>query len=413
MALKGNIESFFLASIFQLLHNDMKTGSFRVFNGPNEIKIIIKEGTIVYATSSKRETRLGTLLLNKGVLSLEQLEKCLAIGRERKQALGKVLVEQGYVRLEQLQEFIHNQVEGILTNLFSWEKGKFVYEDAHLDLSRMVITQLDIINIIVEASRRIDELSVLKKQIPTSTLVFKLTDKARSKERIKLKTSEWKILSLVDGMRTVKQLVDENDGDEFKVYKGLHSLMFSGLVEEVEKLLPEGKKREEEDYYSDIITGYHKVLQAISKNLEPELGRETFTIFDESKREADYRQKGLFDNFHPDNTTSVNIYLVREQMKAFKDKEEGHFVLVESFNRLVFNVLERGAEILGTSACGDVLRDIEKILPHLDKYRTGLEGKPGIVDEIKIILAGIGQHFSDKGKGKQQTARLFSMFSRK
>lgn len=411
MALKGNIKTFFLASIFQLLHNDKKTGTFRISDGFNEATVIIKEGTIVYAMSTKREARLGNMLLDKGTVSLEQLEKCLAIGRERKQALGKVLVDNEYISLELLEEFIHKQVREIIFSLFSWEKGEFVFEDTQLDLNNIVITQLDILSVIIEASQKIDEMSVLKKLIPNDTMVFQLTEKILEEEERKLVSSEWKILSVIDGKSTVKQIIEEGDWDKYTVYKKLHVLRSSGLIETVEEPQPKDKKKE--DYYSDIITGYNSVLQVIFKSLEPELGRETFAIFDENKREANPLQLGLFDNYHPNNTVATNIYVIRDELKKLKGKEEGHVVLVESFNRLLSYILERVPEILGIRTTEDVMQEVEKVLPNLEKYQTGLKGKPGIVENIKTVLERIEQQIGDKGKRKQKSGKLFSVFSKK
>ena len=411
MALEGNIETFFLASIFQLLHNDKKTGIFRISDGFNEVTFYIKKGTIVYGKSSKKEARLDTLLLNEGVISLEQLKECLAIGRERKQTLGKVLVDQKYVSPEYLQKFIHKQIKEIIFNLFYWENGEFVFEDVQLDLSNIVITQLDILSVIIEASQRVDEMSLLKKLIPNDTMVFQLTEKILEEEERKLVSSEWKILSVIDGKSTVKQIIEEGDWDKFTVYKKLYLLMSSGLIETVEELQPKDKKKE--DYYSDIITGYHSVLQVIFKSLEPELGRETFAIFEENKREASPLQLGLFDNFHPNNTLTANIYVIRDKLENFKDLEEGHVALIESFNRLVSYILERVPEILGIKTTEDVMQEVEKALPNLEKYQTGLKGKPGIVDNIKTILERVEQIIKKKEKGKQKLGRLFSVFSRK
>jgi hypothetical protein len=216
---------------------------------------------------------------------------------------------------------------------------------------------------------------------------------------------------VIDGKSTVKQIIEEGDCDKVTVYKKLYLLISSGLIETVEELQPKGTKRE--DFYSDIITGYHCVLQVIFKSLEPELGRETFAIFEENKREASPIQLDLFDNFHPNNTVTANIYVVRDKLENFKDKEEGHVALVESYNRLVSSILERVPDILGTNATGDVMREVEKVLPNLEKYQTGLNGKSGIVDNIKTILERVEQLIKKKKKGKQKLGRLISIISRK
>jgi hypothetical protein len=90
MSLKGKLETFFLSSILQLLYNDKKTGMLRVVGKTEEVPVVIKDGAIIYALGSKKESRLGYLLRTQGVLSEEQPSKCLLTAKEKNQPLGKV-----------------------------------------------------------------------------------------------------------------------------------------------------------------------------------------------------------------------------------------------------------------------------------------------------------------------------------
>ena len=92
MSLKGKIGNIYLSSLLQLLCNDKKTGVLRVRDAENQVKIYLHEGTIVYAKSSQKKHRLGYLLTNKGIISAEELRKCLRLAQEKKQTLGKVMV---------------------------------------------------------------------------------------------------------------------------------------------------------------------------------------------------------------------------------------------------------------------------------------------------------------------------------
>ena len=82
---------------------------------------------------------------------------------EGKKALGKVLVEKGYITAENLEKLIHDQIEEIIFDLFVWDKGDFEYKDARLNLQGMVITRLNVVKLLLEASRRIDEMSIFIK----------------------------------------------------------------------------------------------------------------------------------------------------------------------------------------------------------------------------------------------------------
>ncbi|MCK5544821.1 MAG: DUF4388 domain-containing protein [Desulfobulbaceae bacterium] len=158
MNLKGEFESLFLSSILQLLCDELKTGVLQVTNGKKKSRVFFKKGTIVYATSSQKEAHLGYILKSNGILSDEQLQKCMASAREKKQAFGKILVDNGYISLGAFKKYNHKQVEEILYTMLLWKKGKFEYIDTELNLQAMVLTRLNTMKLILEASRRADEM---------------------------------------------------------------------------------------------------------------------------------------------------------------------------------------------------------------------------------------------------------------
>jgi hypothetical protein len=426
MALQGNVETFFLASIMQMLHNNRKTGVLQVKRGSDEVNIGIENGTIVYAMSTNNDARLGIFLKAKGVINLEQLETCLAEGTQKKQTLGKVLVDKGYIASEQLEEFIRKQVEKIVYDLLFWDSGEFVYKDAILDLSGLVVTQLNITNIILEASRHIDEMAVFKKQILHNQLVFKLSTKTQEGEELKLTASEWKILGSVDGQLTVDELVRESGLDSFIVYKILHSLISCSIIEKQEQL-PQPQDREGEDEGKDtieevdytpiitpIISGYQNIMQILWRNLEPEIGKETSVMFEDCKPEALPGQKGLFKNFHPNNLLPANIFAVKQNLKILKTFKNEQVFLVESFNRYVLNILSRVPDLLGVLPTRKMLEEIRTVLPQITKYieELSIESKSNISEDLKIIMEKVDQQISRKDKRKDKSTGILSIFKK-
>jgi hypothetical protein len=408
MALKGNLETFFLSSILQLLHDERKTGALQVRHGDDEVRVIVKNGNVVYAMSTNKEARLGNLLRSKGVISLEQLETCLEDGRKKKQALGRVLVERGYIDLDLLQRFIRKQVEEIVYNIFFWETGDFVYRDAHLDLSGLVITQLDITRILLEASRRIDEMSILRKLIPNRDMVFALTESWQYKKDAKLSANERALLLLINGKRNVNQLIDESGYDKFSVYKILYSLITSVIIE---KIVPGLSKEENsESDYSAIITGYNNIFQVIWRNLEPEIGKETAVLFEDTRPEPVAGQGDLFKNFHPNNPLPANIFALRENLKRFYQLKNRRQFLVESLNRYILNLLKRIPEIMGFQPTQKMMEEIDKVLPHITRYMEDAGIETNIVPDLKKVMENVNRQMTAKGKEKKKNGGILSRF---
>ena len=235
MSLTGTFETFKLNSIFQLLSDDQKTGILKVRNEDKEIRIYLKDGEIIYAAGSHKKDRLGYFLKSNGIVSRHLLRASLKQGRAENKALGKVLIEKGILTTERLQKFLHLQIEHLIFNLFLWDQGEFEYNDTELNLMGMVVTKINIVGLLLQASRRIDEISILKRHFPNDLQVFRKTDNAGGKNEISLNSAELQILGLVDGQRSIKQIVRDGRLDEYAAYRILYSLLSSGLIESNER----------------------------------------------------------------------------------------------------------------------------------------------------------------------------------
>lgn len=165
MSLQGKIESIFLSSILQLLCNDKKTGSLRVWKDEVEVTIYLNEGTIIYAKSSEKKHHLGYLLRSTALITTDNLKKCLKLTQDKHQTLGKTLVEEGLISIENLKKFLRKKVRHTLYSLFLWKKGFFEFQDKKLNLEGHIIIELNTMELILEASRRADEKAVLEKKL--------------------------------------------------------------------------------------------------------------------------------------------------------------------------------------------------------------------------------------------------------
>lgn len=408
MNLQGDFEGITLASILQLLGNDQKTGVLTVTCDDEQSKVFFEQGTIVYASASLREARLGYLMRTDGVISAQQLQKCLAMAKEEKVHLGKILVDKGYISIDTLKSYNTKQVETILYNLLFWKKGKFEYKDARLNLKGMIVTQLNPMKLILEASRRIDELSVLKEFIPNDKLVFKMSGKVQSKEEIKLNANEWRILSLIDGTRTVRQIIYESGYDEFAVYKIFFSVISSGLIEQQEEVSFEDSA--EKDDFSSILTVFHDLLSTIKENIADELGDRSYSLFEEIKSDLPIEYKALFKGYHPDNHKNANLQAINDAIEGITLVDDPKFFVVNGLSEYCYAAMAKVGDILGGKPLGVIIKDIENVLGFVQKYQAGSKEKNKIVNEMKVVIRRIHSKFDLKRK-KGGKGGLFSLFS--
>lgn len=410
MNLQGDFEGLTLASILQLLCNDQKTGILTVTNGEHESRVFFDQGTIVYATSPLKQSRLGFLLQSSGVISGQQLSKCLAYAREHKLHLGKVLVQKGYISQETLKKYNTKQVEVILYDLLLWEKGKFEYKDARLNLTNMIVTQLNPMKLILEASRRIDELSVLRKVIPSDQLVFKMSGKVHSKEEIKLNANEWRVLSLIDGTRSVRQVTTESGYDEFAVYKILFSVISSGLIEQKQEVVQanggDGKS------LSGVLTMFNDIFKAMEKNLSAEIGEKAMEIFKEIKSDLPPDFQTILMDYRIENRKNANLQVVETALAGLDPvPDDPKAFLITGFITYCGLILKKAGDILGRHPLNNVLIDIEKVLDYISKYQRSAREKERIITDLNALISQIREDFNISKKKNKGKKGLFSLFS--
>ena len=385
MALRGNIETFYLASILQLLCNDQKTGVLKLKSGKKKVEVFFKEGQIVHATGSEKDMRLGHLLRTQGVLSGEDLQKMVELAAESNESLGRILVKKGYISSDALKKFVQHNVKEILYNLFLWKRGEFEYIDQPVDLGKECLTDINPMEIILEATRRIDEWSILQKHIPNNQVVFKLCEQLEGKsEEIKLNANEWRILSLVDGNRTLEQVVQDSGYDEFAVYKIVHSLIASGLIEKSDEVAIGGEGGVID--YSGIITVYNDILEIMHDNMVEDLGVRFYAFFDQAVRKLPKGGKALLKGYDFSVGGKANIQRMSDYMSNFESFEEGKKLIFETFNTLFRNLIALELDVLGAKAVEDTIKEIETTLAYVKKYQKSSSLKLQVVSEITKVL---------------------------
>lgn len=385
MNLKGDYEGSSLNSILQLLCDDQRTGILRVTSGDKQSRVVFKEGTIVYAIGSHKEARLGAILRRDGVLSEEHLKKCLLTAKKSKLAIGKVLVDRGYISLDVLKKYNKKQVEEILYNLLFWRKGAFEYNDTEINLTGMIITQLNPMRLILEATRRIDEMSMLTEMIPSDQIIFKISNKPQNEEEdIKFSPNEWRILSLIDGIRTLRQIIKITGYDEFAVYKIVYSIMSYGLIEKLEGTTAPEEKPERD--HTSIITFYSGVFQVIENILSTDYSHLVSTLFEECKSNLSPPYGTIIAEFQigrmPSDAQIDSIYTTLGGV--LENGTQHNLLLIDSFNALCRYIISE-ISLLGKNPVQQIIEEIKRLIDFAETYPLEPVEKIKIMTELREI----------------------------
>ncbi len=174
MSFQGSLSELPLPDVIQLVSSSGKTGCFHLTDGDVKGQIYIQEGRIVHAQVED--------------LSGEEAVYQLAI----------------------------------------WSRGEFFFETGAA-VAANTITKTNT-NLLMEAARRLDEWRVLQKKVPSMELVPEFVIPEGREGQINLNTSEWLILSKIDGRRSIKAIANASSHSTFEACKILYGLIATNLI---------------------------------------------------------------------------------------------------------------------------------------------------------------------------------------
>lgn len=234
MAIKGSLKEASLADVCQLLTIGQKTGCLSVTDRSRFGQIYFESGRITHATIVNRPDRLGDLLVRDGAVAPDALREAIERqARNPERRLGELLIEEGLLTREQLERFIRIQAEEAVYSLFTWSRGSFYFEVGQKPDDAEVLLSINPESLLLEGARRVDEWGLIEKKIPTLDLIFRSDPERVRSADVELTPEQDRILPLLDGTRTVQDLIDETGMIDFEAGKALYGLIQAGFAERV------------------------------------------------------------------------------------------------------------------------------------------------------------------------------------
>ena len=157
----------------------------------------------------------------------------------RTEIIGEVLVEQGSLTQEKLEEYIAVQIEEAVYIIFQWSEGTFEFEPDVMPDERVFRVSVSIDVLLMEGARRVDEWSVVEKKITSMDLIFSLERNPLEDEGLDLTDDQKEIIPLIDGKRSVTDLVEDSGLAQFDTGKALYGLIQAGFAVQVGKRVAE------------------------------------------------------------------------------------------------------------------------------------------------------------------------------
>lgn len=242
MALEGDLRDFSITEIVQLIGQQFKTGVLNVQHGRKKVEIYFVDGMIVHVFSSHRASKdlLGEILVKAQVITQGQLDQALKIQQETLQYLGEILIDLQLLKKEEVLRVLTNQIYEAIYDLFRWGEGRFRFDLRLVEKYRRIPLGLSPENVLLNVLRILDEWPTIEKKISSPYIVFEKLPEGEIESGYdigefgeKMSAEAETVHGLVDGERTVQEIVDRSLAGKYNVFDSLVKLEEAGLIRRV------------------------------------------------------------------------------------------------------------------------------------------------------------------------------------
>jgi hypothetical protein len=243
MALRGSLEDFGTTQLLNLVHLARKTGALqfsRPTNGAHQVdssELYFRDGKLIHARAEGYDGLLTSMLVKGGKLPPDQAQ----VIRQRAQAMGDkrlavILVKNGYVTKEEIVASATHYIQEVVYHLFGWRQGQFHFEPDRQPQPTSITVPIDLANIIIEGSRRVQESERLEEELPDLEIALQFTASPDAKlKNIHLAEQEWKVISYVRPTNSLRRIAQATGMTDTQIRKIAYGLLQAGIVERVSR----------------------------------------------------------------------------------------------------------------------------------------------------------------------------------
>lgn len=227
MTLRGSIEEFGLSDLLALLGHARKTGLLDV-EGPGGLVgyIVVQDGWVRTASSDVRRQGLLRRLVGAGLVGEAAIEALLTAGTPPRAAVHS-LIAAGALADPRVSELAVAVTLDDCCEVLRWTSGTFSFTDTLPDPGDLD-AHLAVEEVLAEGARRVARWNGSSRAAPGPHTVLVAAPSVTGE--VRLSAPQWRLLALLDGRRSVADLVAVTGLGEYDLVRELTGLVEQGLV---------------------------------------------------------------------------------------------------------------------------------------------------------------------------------------
>jgi Domain of unknown function (DUF4388) len=222
--LTGSLKTMTLPDLLQWAGAGRKTGTLSLTGSSLQKRIYFKDGAIIGSSSNDPREFLGQFMLSEGIISEPQLKDAFDLQARTKVMLGRILVKKGLLSEAKVVDLLRLKAEETIYSLFLWTEAEFEFLENELPPGDQVLISIKVEDILMEGLRRYDTSKKIRQVLTHNGVVLHRSGKPLPPE-ILSKAFPKKLYDLVDGQRTLADVILEAHASEFNVCQVIYVMV--------------------------------------------------------------------------------------------------------------------------------------------------------------------------------------------
>jgi hypothetical protein len=360
LGLKSNLSRLLLR-----LHREEATGVIFVRQGRQELAVYIKGGDVVFADDAQKESLLLKEIASREKLNPEELEHLNRLMSEEPHLFGKALIERNLVTKSAWRRILKDKAKAVMAAAFEMENPDVLFNQSELGILPINFIHLPVVPLIVETARGFKNMKQIQDDMAERNPLFRPSaDAPVSIADLAFAPSEQRLLSLINGVKSWRKLLEETGMPCDHLVRGLHVLFSLGIVEEANR---GDELKEDKTEYTDIVLLYLSLLHTMKTGFR-------------EKQFHDMVKKSVAESAGPLKTLFRDLLLVgddketivREVLSRFStlgSRTNRRLLLLTAFNKLLYLMLIRIKKAAGKGRTGIVLDQMMKTLMQAEESK--------------------------------------------
>jgi hypothetical protein len=227
--LEGSLDAFSLPDIFSLLSMTKKTGGLHLRRPDAHGAVWLADGQLTGGASDLTRASLGRRIAGSGTVDDEALGDAVTrVSGDPAVGVARALRDAEDVEDDELQALVAEHIIDTVFDLLRWAEGDFEFVQDEPNADDVGVTR-PVDDIVTEARSRLETWASVEKHIPTPETILSVALTPDNEPTVS--RDDWALLALVDGRRSVSDIVELCGRGEYSVVVALAELVGRELLE--------------------------------------------------------------------------------------------------------------------------------------------------------------------------------------